>query len=436
MSRIDEKRDPKALAFAEELGIPPVLDEKYRLLRLIGEGGFAWVFEAQHVIVTTMHVAIKVLRPEHLENENFARRFFKEAVTCAAIRSPYAVTILDHGMSAAGLPWIAMEFVEGPPLSSLIRDSKGLPINDVYRISIQVLSAIVEAHEIGVMHRDLKPENVFMTRFASERHPVAKVGDFGIARIIVDDSPLAAHMSQTAGLNILCTPEYAAPELLLGSPETRSDIYALGIMMCEMIDGIPPVVGNTPMATAAMQAGPHSVPLSERVRSSSMCKIIERAVAKDLCRRYPNARLMLRDLRNFYARVCPHPGRDTPLHLDVEEEAATVAMRSEEIKRARELAAKARRVREEIDEWEREESKAQAEPRYDEAPQAGFPAGTEVSGGTNAADTVARRQMSSVVNPTISIGRSRVKHRTLLAIIILWALGLGALIAALLLARS
>jgi serine/threonine-protein kinase len=216
---------------------------KYKLLRLLGDGGMGSVFEAEHMRLGT-HVAIKVLHAELARRTGIAERFVQEARVSAQIRSPHVVQVMDVDHTPEGIAYLVMELLQGEPLSNIVRREKKLGVTQACGYTVQILQALEAAHALGVIHRDLKPDNVFVT-FAGGK-PVLKLIDFGIAKL------KTAQTGQTKNLTVagmlMGTPEYMAPEQAYSADkvDVRADLYAVGVMLYEMLAGIPPVEAADP----------------------------------------------------------------------------------------------------------------------------------------------------------------------------------------------
>lgn len=273
-----------------------VLENKYCIADLIGEGSFAWVYRANHIEIASLEVAIKILKAEHQSDDDLMRRFRREAETAAALRNRHTIRINDFGVTPTGAPYIAMEYVRGLTLEEILDRDGFLEDIEVAKIAIDVLSALEEAHQLGVIHRDLKPANVFLVQEPGEDAPVARVLDFGIAKVLSPDSTFVGDASETAGNVVFCTPYYASPELLRGIASPQSDVYALGILMSELLDGKPPFTDDDFYVVAAKQVSSDPIPLGPLTRSSRLHAIIERACNKNVARRYKTAAEMRADL--------------------------------------------------------------------------------------------------------------------------------------------
>jgi serine/threonine protein kinase len=209
----------------------------YEVRQLIGEGGMGTVYLAQHPVLERT-AAVKVLRRAHIEDEDMVARFMNEARAANAIQHPHIIEVLDVGRLDDGLPYILMEHLEGETLGQRLRRLGHAPLAQTLTIIGQTAAALGAAHAGGVVHRDLKPDNIFLARDASGAERV-KVLDFGIAKLRGDRS---RHRVDTQRA-VVGTPVYMAPEQCRGSvvdPDGRSDIYALGTVMYEMLCGRAP----------------------------------------------------------------------------------------------------------------------------------------------------------------------------------------------------
>ena len=293
-----------------------VIAGKYRLVRRIGSGASARVYLARHERIRTRHFAIKILRSEFAGDSSRVSRFLHEAETCAGLRSPYTIDVVDFGETEFGVPFFVMEFANGPDLAAVIGLEGTLRPGDIARFSLNILTALEEAHAAGVVHRDLKPSNVFIVNIPGERHPIAKVADFGIAKSMVADGDPAAipgGPGDTGHGTVLCTPNYASPELLRGRVTPQCDIYALGHMMIEMLDGNVAYHGAHPHQVTAQHLDAAPVSLSAAVKSSGMADVIERAVAKNPEKRFATAGEMKRALIDAIATITPDINADEAL---------------------------------------------------------------------------------------------------------------------------
>ncbi len=236
---------PKPLPLTEAVpppaGVPGQRLGSYELVRLLGEGAMGQVYLAKHVKLGRQ-VAIKLLKPEHSANADFVQRFFQEARTVNEIRNEHIVDIQDFSDLEAGGPvYCVMELLAGHSLTALLQQGP-LPVARAVNIARQLAGALGAAHAAGVVHRDIKPDNIFITE-RSGISDYVKVLDFGVAKLQRPIGELSSH-STSAGA-IIGTPTYMAPEQASGLPaDARTDIYALGTVLYEMLSGRPPFEGE------------------------------------------------------------------------------------------------------------------------------------------------------------------------------------------------
>ena len=218
-----------------------VLGGKYRILRLIGDGGMGFVFEAMHEKLGT-RVAIKVIHPEVAQRPGIVERFLQEARVSAQIKSPHVAQVMDVDQAGDGEAYMVMELLEGQTLLAVLDREKKLPLAIAAEYTKQILEGLEAAHALGVVHRDLKPENVFVTVHAGK--PVLKLIDFGIAKVKKDAGGDTSSNLTMAGIT-MGTAEYMAPEQAFSADraDARADIYSVGVMFYEMLSGQRPVTG-------------------------------------------------------------------------------------------------------------------------------------------------------------------------------------------------
>jgi serine/threonine protein kinase len=229
----------------QEMQIGQVISGKYRLLRLLGDGGMGSVYEAQHEVLGT-RVAIKVLHQDLMQKPGLVDRFLREARVSAQIQNPHVVRVLDVDRTADGAAYIVMELLAGEELSAVLQRERKLPLPIAVDYASQILDALSAAHALGVVHRDLKPENVFVTQ--QEGRPLLRLIDFGIAKAHqLNNAP-----NLTVSGTLMGTPEYMAPEQAHSADkaDARSDLYAVGVMLYEMLSGTRPVDGADPRVVA------------------------------------------------------------------------------------------------------------------------------------------------------------------------------------------
>jgi serine/threonine-protein kinase len=236
--------------------IGTTISDRYRIERLLGEGGMGAVYQAEHTLMRK-RMAIKVLHPEMTRLPEVVARFEREAMAAAHIDHPHVVTATDFGKLEDGSFFLALEFVEGASLREVIALGR-LELGRSLHIARQMAGALQRAHSLKIVHRDLKPENVMLVERDGDPDFV-KVLDFGIAKVQMgelgtnDRAGPEQNVLTQAGM-VYGTPEYMAPEQALGQPvDARADLYALGIIMYEMLTGRRPFEADSKVALLGMQ---------------------------------------------------------------------------------------------------------------------------------------------------------------------------------------
>ena len=264
-----------------------ILAGRYRIEKQIGIGGMAVVYRA--VDLNTHHyVAVKVLKAEHIQDEEFVARFQREAEAASKLTHSNIVNLLDVGMDTSGNRFLVMEYVEGQTLKEVIREKGQLSESSAVQITIRILSALQHAHENGIIHRDIKPQNILMQ---SDGH--VKVADFGIARM------LNKH-TLTKGDTVMGTVHYFSPEQASGHEMgVTTDIYSVGVTLYEMLTGRVPFDGDTPLAIAMQHLRNAPPPIHQFAPnvSDAVCHICMKAMEKNPAYRYQSAWDMAADLR-------------------------------------------------------------------------------------------------------------------------------------------
>ncbi len=273
-----------------------LINQKYRLLRLIGEGGMGSVYEARHELLGT-HVALKFLHPEIAHQYSLKERFLQEARVSATVLSPHIVRVSDVDTSGDAA-YLVMELLSGHSLQALLEHDSRLSVSQAVQYTLQILQGLQHAHDRGVVHRDLKPDNVFIT--PAEPTPLIKLLDFGIAKLRQSEE---YQMTLTRPGSVMGTPEYMAPEQAYSADlvDARSDLYAVGVMLFQMLSGRRPAEGDSPQAIA------HQVLTGQVLRLGQLCPelphaliaAVERATAANPNDRWESAVAMLEALRPF-----------------------------------------------------------------------------------------------------------------------------------------
>jgi serine/threonine protein kinase len=241
-TRADSSPRPATEAPAREW-IDRVIDGRYRIVERLGEGGMGAVFVAEHMQLHK-RVALKTIHPQFAGHQEMAARFAREAMTSAHIEHPNVTSALDFGALPEGGAYLVMQLVRGPSLRDQLDAHGALKWVDACHIAAQIADALVAAHASGVVHRDLKPENVILMP-NEEGPPTVKVLDFGIAHVKAHNmtpSPAGKPLTQVGV--VIGTPGYMPPEQAMGQTvDERADLYALGVMLWEMVSGKRPFEG-------------------------------------------------------------------------------------------------------------------------------------------------------------------------------------------------
>ncbi len=286
-----------------------LLGGRYRLDAQIGRGGMSTVYLAFDTVLERQ-VAIKLMHREIAADSDQLERFRREARSVARLSHPHIVTVIDAGEEPSpdgehpgvGAPYIVLEYVEGETLKDLIRREGPLDIPQALAYAIEIARALGAAHERQIVHRDVKPQNVLIGLEGG-----AKITDFGIARTLTEEG-------LTMAGRVLGTTDYVSPEQALGQPVTgQSDLYSLGVVLYEMFTGSVPFVAESPVAVA-MRHVREEVPDVQRLRpdlSAAAASVLDRALAKDLTRRYPDAASMAADLEEVLALEASRSGQAT-----------------------------------------------------------------------------------------------------------------------------
>jgi serine/threonine-protein kinase len=268
-----------------------LINGRYRLIAPLGEGGMATLWRAVDEQLDR-EVAVKLLRPQYSADPGFARRFKQEARSAGSLAHPNIVSVYDYGQDGedAATQYIVMQLVDGQDLSGLLRERGRLSVSDAVRISLGVASALEAAHRRGIVHRDVKPGNILITDDGD-----VKVTDFGIARAV-------SETSMTVTGTTLGSVHYFSPEQARGDEVTgASDVYALGIVLYEMLTGRRPFEGDSAAGVALKRLTDEPPPPTDFNADlpPALVAIVMRSLARDIPDRYPDAGAMAEALRGY-----------------------------------------------------------------------------------------------------------------------------------------
>lgn len=286
---------------------------RFRIVELIGKGGFSVVFRAYQENMKRF-VALKVLKPSISNDERVVERFRREALFASHLSHPNTITLFDYGRTESGLCYIAMEYLEGTELGAVIRSEDGLELSRVWSILAQASQSLAEAHRLGLIHRDIKPENIYLVQ--QDRDELVKVLDFGLSkafRTITDDS--SGQMTPlTQEGKVFGTPLYMAPEQAMDKPISPAiDVYALGHIAYAMITGAPRYGDmSTAMDIMLRQIYDPPLELPEPFRDTPFAALVEGCTRKDPSERIPDADALYDELvsEDFADHIPPGPLRE------------------------------------------------------------------------------------------------------------------------------
>lgn len=260
-----------------------LLARKYRVERVIAVGGMGIVVAAHHEQLD-QRVALKFVHAAQLGNAAAVERFLREARAAVRLKSEHVAKVLDVGTLDDGVPYIVMEYLEGCDLSQLSAGHTRVPIASCADYILQACDALAEAHALGIVHRDIKPQNLFLTR-TMDGAPLVKVLDFGISKVA---SRAGNQLTQTNFA--MGSPLYMAPEQMRSSRsvDARADVWALGVVLYELLTGGPPFKGETVPEVCLKVATDAPDPVTRTDVPAELMAVMMRCLEKDPARRFPN----------------------------------------------------------------------------------------------------------------------------------------------------
>lgn len=322
-------------------GVPPaaasgafrtgdVLDGKYRIERVIAEGGIAIVVQAEQLGLDR-HVAIKLLRPEVLADREIVEHFRSEGSLAAKIKSEHVVRIHDVGEGAGIGPYMVMELLEGYDLEHRVQ-SGAMPMHEAVDYVLQACDALAEAHHLRIVHRDIKPANLFLAE-RPPRAPILKIIDFGISKLV--PRPGADGAWSTTDATVAGTPAYMSPEHIRGEVvDARADIWSMGVVLHELLTGTLPFPLDEPsrMMRAICNESPAPIRSVRPDLPADLEAVVLRCLAQSAADRYASVSELAAALEPFHAGDAQRPsekialGARPPPALDPRRHAPTVVV--------------------------------------------------------------------------------------------------------------
>ena len=278
-----------ASALKTDALIGKVIAGRYEVIARIGAGGMGAVYKAKQIGMDR-NVGTKVMLREYTQDEKIVKRFKVEALAVSRLNHPNTVRIYDFGQMDTGDLYIAMEFLDGKPLDDLLNQSGPLSVSLALHIIKQVAAGLAEAHSKGIIHRDLKPENIFLVSVGNDPYFV-KILDFGVAKLKEADQKLGT-LTQSGA--IFGTPKYMAPEQCRGQEvDGRTDIYAMGVILYQLLAGQTPFSGDSPLAIMLQhvqnEPKPPTLLKPELDIPEEVENIVMKCLKKDPAERYQSA---------------------------------------------------------------------------------------------------------------------------------------------------
>lgn len=290
-----------------------LIDGRYQLIRQVANGGMASIYEALDTRLDRK-VAVKIMHPHLAQDESFVARFIKEAKAAAALSHPNIVAVQDQGWNQSGVPavFLVMELIEGHTLREYLNERGRFEVKDAINYLVPILSALSAAHDLGIVHRDIKPENILISKEGR-----IKIADFGLARGEIIGTTMTAESSVIMGSVSYLSPE----QVQRGIADSRSDVYAAGIVAYEMLIGEKPFNGDTPIQIAYMHVNEEIPKLRTKRKDIPVAleDLIARATSKNPDDRPRTATQFLSQLQDIQIDLDPKKNQlDLGLDLPVE----------------------------------------------------------------------------------------------------------------------
>ncbi len=283
----------------EDTLLGALLADKYRVLNEVGRGGMSVVYKGMNENLD-LEVAIKILQSQLVSDPTSVKRFQQEAQAASLLKHENIIKMYDFGIHD-GRPYLVMDFLVGDSLSDIIRRDNQVECERAIRIFVQATDALAHAHRHGVIHRDLKSSNIMLVQ-EGEKSDVAKVVDFGIAKLLPNSGRQSQNLTQTG--EIFGSPIYMSPEQCMGHIlDARSDIYSMGTMVYESLTGYPALMGKTIVETMEMQVRETPKPFSEIRPDLQLPKELETIIFRSLEKKPENRYQSMEEFRDALVHV-------------------------------------------------------------------------------------------------------------------------------------
>jgi len=283
---------------------------KYDIIRVLGTGGMGVVYEGRQDVMDR-RVAIKMLQAHHLNDSMSVKRFQQESKATCRLNHPHIITVFDFGISPTGQPYIVMDYLEGRPLSDIIREDGQVKVDRAVNIFHQACEALAHAHNQGVIHRDLKPSNIVLITYEGDKDYV-KVVDFGVAKIMEEGGAEGQKLTQMG--EVCGSPVYMSPEQCQGLPlDKRSDVYSMGIVMYETLTNRLPILGKTMVETMSKHIKEPPPPFSEVRPDLYIPERVEQVILRALAKTPEARQQSMEQLATELEMAIPKPGRSVTL---------------------------------------------------------------------------------------------------------------------------
>lgn len=304
---------------------------KYEILSILGTGGMGVVYKGRQDVMDRI-VAIKMLQSHHLNDSMSVKRFQQEGRATCKLNHPHIITVYDFGISQqSGQPFIVMDYLQGVPLSDIIKQEGQVSVERALKMFMQAADALGHAHKQGIIHRDLKPSNIVLISYDGDKDFV-KVVDFGVAQIMEDSQGGSSEHQRLTQMGEVCgSPVYMSPEQCQGHKlDQRSDIYSMGVVMYETLTNRLPLLGRTMVETMRKHIEDAPPPFSEVRPDLYIPERVEAVILKALAKNPADRHQSMEQLVNDLDFAIPRPGRSqvlrtAPVETEADNKTVTAA---------------------------------------------------------------------------------------------------------------